>query len=151
MAGVAAGSMGTSIASPHIYLAGASGGVYALITAHIATIIMNWREMEFAVVQLFVFLVFCGTDIGMSIYRHVSDPYDRVGYMAHLCGAVAGLLVGIGVLRNLNIRPWEKKLWWVAVTLYVGLMVTGICFHIFYPDYFYLPPVPSSLYNNGIK
>lgn len=40
VAGVAAGSMGTSITSPRIFLAGASGGVYALITAHIATIIM---------------------------------------------------------------------------------------------------------------
>lgn len=40
LAGVLAGSMGTSIANPNIFLAGASGGVYALITAHIATIIM---------------------------------------------------------------------------------------------------------------
>lgn len=40
LAGVLAGSMGTSIVNPGIYLAGASGGVYALITAHIATIIM---------------------------------------------------------------------------------------------------------------
>lgn len=40
LAGVLAGSMGTSIVNPTIYLAGASGGVYALITAHIATIIM---------------------------------------------------------------------------------------------------------------
>lgn len=40
LAGVAAGSMGTSLVNPRIYLAGASGGVYALITAHIATIIM---------------------------------------------------------------------------------------------------------------
>lgn len=40
IAGVIAGSMGTSLTSPNIYLAGASGGVYALITAHIATIIM---------------------------------------------------------------------------------------------------------------
>lgn len=39
-AGVVAGSMGTSITNPRIFLAGASGGVYALITAHIATIIM---------------------------------------------------------------------------------------------------------------
>lgn len=81
IAGVLAGSMGTSIANPNIYLAGASGGVYALITAHIATIIMNWHEMEYAFVQLFVFVVFCGTDIGFSIYRHLTDPYDRVGYM----------------------------------------------------------------------
>lgn len=48
LSGVLAGSMGTSIANPRIYLAGASGGVYALITAHIATIILNWKEMEYA-------------------------------------------------------------------------------------------------------
>lgn len=48
LSGVIAGSMGTSIANPNIYLAGASGGVYALITAHVATIIMNWREMHSA-------------------------------------------------------------------------------------------------------
>lgn len=40
LAGVIAGSMGTSIVNPGVALAGASGGVYALITAHIATVIM---------------------------------------------------------------------------------------------------------------
>lgn len=142
LAGVAAGSMGTSIANPNVSLAGASGGVYALITAHIATIILNWHEMEYACMQLFVFLVFCSTDLGMSIYRHITVANDKVGYVAHLCGAIAGLLVGIGVLRNLNVRPYEKKLWWAAVTIYTALMVTGICFHIFYPDYF--PPTRNA-------
>lgn len=136
LSGVVAGSMGTSIANPRIYLAGASGGVYALITAHIATIIMNWSEMEYAFIQLFVFVVFCGTDIGFSVYRHLNDPFDRVGYMAHLCGGIAGLLVGIGVLRNLNVRPFEKKLWWFAVTVFSALMISGILFHIFNPEYF---------------
>lgn len=135
-AGVVAGSMGTSITNPRIFLAGASGGVYALITAHIATIIMNWSEMEYALVQLFVFLIFCVTDVGFSIYRHVTDVHDQVGYMAHLSGAVAGLLVGIGVLRNLKVRPWERKLWWCAVTLYFLLMGAGVCIHIFYKDHF---------------
>lgn len=81
LSGVAAGSMGTSIASPNIYLAGASGGVYALITAHVASIIMNWQQMRSGVIQLFVFLVYIGTDIGMSVHRHMTDPFDRVGYM----------------------------------------------------------------------
>lgn len=148
IAGVAAGSMGTSIVNPRIYLAGASGGVYALITAHIATIIMNWHEMEYAFLQLLVFVVFCGTDVGFSIYRHLNDPYDRVGYMAHLCGAIAGLLVGIGVLRNLHVRSYEKKVWWVAVTLYVSLMVAGCCFHIFYPDYFLSTPTSNPTKGN---
>lgn len=40
LAGVAAGSLATSLTDPKVYLAGASGGVYALVAAHIATIIM---------------------------------------------------------------------------------------------------------------
>lgn len=39
-AGVLAGSLGTSVTDPSVFLAGASGGVYALVTAHIATIII---------------------------------------------------------------------------------------------------------------
>jgi len=40
LSGVLAGSLATSVTDPSVYLAGASGGVYALITAHVATIIM---------------------------------------------------------------------------------------------------------------
>lgn len=43
LAGVLAGSLGTSISDPGVYLAGASGGVYAVMTAHVATIIMVKR------------------------------------------------------------------------------------------------------------
>jgi membrane associated rhomboid family serine protease len=39
-AGVVAGSLATSLTDPDYYLAGASGGVYALITAHMATVIL---------------------------------------------------------------------------------------------------------------
>jgi len=40
LSGVFAGSLATSVSDPAVYLAGASGGVYALITAHVATIII---------------------------------------------------------------------------------------------------------------
>lgn len=40
LAGVLAGSLATSVSDPAIYLAGASGGVYAIMAAHVATIIM---------------------------------------------------------------------------------------------------------------
>lgn len=64
LAGVLAGSMGTSICNPGIYLAGASGGVYALITAHIATIIMVC--VEFA---LFNHFTFNGLFFPYSLFR----------------------------------------------------------------------------------
>ena len=38
--GVIAGSLGTSVTDPNVFLAGASGGVYALIAAHLATIVI---------------------------------------------------------------------------------------------------------------
>ena len=40
MAGVLSGSLGTSVADPAVYLAGASGGVYALLLAHLASLIL---------------------------------------------------------------------------------------------------------------
>jgi rhomboid-related protein 1/2/3 len=136
LAGVLAGSMGTSLMSPSNNLAGASGGVYALITAHIATIVMNGREMNNPILQFIGFFTFCMFDIGFSAYRHIINKNDRVGYVAHLCGGIAGLLVGIGVLRNLKERNWEKKLWWTAMTIYFLLMIAGICIHIFCPAHF---------------
>jgi membrane associated rhomboid family serine protease len=42
--GVVAGSLATSVFDPKVFLAGASGGVYALVTAHLATLVLNWQE-----------------------------------------------------------------------------------------------------------
>lgn len=137
LAGVAAGSLATSLTDPKVYLAGASGGVYALVAAHIATIIMNWAEMEFAIIQLLVFLLLATVDIGTAVYdRYWRHLQQNIGYVAHLAGAVAGLLVGIGVLRNLEKRKWEKRLWWAAVVLYFSLMIAGVLANVFWTSHF---------------
>jgi rhomboid-related protein 1/2/3 len=44
LSGVLAGSLWTSVIIPQVSLSGASGGVYALITAHLGTVIMNFRS-----------------------------------------------------------------------------------------------------------
>ncbi|XP_011135622.1 rhomboid-related protein 3 isoform X3 [Harpegnathos saltator] len=137
IAGVVAGSLGTSVSDPTVYLAGASGGVYALITAHVATIIMNWSQMEFAVLQLLVFLIVTSVDIGQAVWnRYVLDTNDQVGYVAHLAGAIAGLLVGINVLRNLEVKTWEKVIWWASMFTYTGLMTAAILWNILYTSYY---------------
>ncbi|XP_012524182.1 rhomboid-related protein 3 isoform X1 [Monomorium pharaonis] len=137
IAGVLAGSLGTSVSDPTVYLAGASGGVYALITAHVATIIMNWSQMEFAVLQLLVFLVITSVDIGQAVYnRYVLDTNDQIGYVAHLAGAIAGLLVGINILRNLEVQTWEKVIWWASIITYTVLMTAAILWNALYPSYY---------------
>ncbi|XP_076750073.1 rhomboid-4 isoform X1 [Xylocopa sonorina] len=137
IAGVLAGSLGTSVSDPSVYLAGASGGVYALITAHVATILMNWSQMEFAVLQLLVFLVVTVVDIGQAIYnRYVLETNSQIGYVAHFAGAIAGLLVGINILRNLEVRRWEKIVWWVSIVTYIVLMTAAILWNILYTSYY---------------
>lgn len=133
-AGVIAGSLATSITDPWVRLAGASGGVYSLITAHIATIVMNWSEMTFPLIQLLIFGLIVCCDLGSSIYeRYYLHVNDQVGYAAHFGGAVAGLLVGIYILKNINVKSCEKYIWWAAVVIYVVLMVIAIFINIFLP------------------
>ena len=47
LSGVVAGSLWTSVIIPQVALSGASGGVYALITAHLGTVIMNFRLVSY--------------------------------------------------------------------------------------------------------
>ena len=56
--GVIFGSLGTSTFTPHDTLAGASGGVYSLISAHLSTLILNWKENRYRHLQFPIFLLF---------------------------------------------------------------------------------------------
>lgn len=46
------GSLGTSVFDSDVYLVGASGGVYALLAAHLANVLLNYNNMEFGIVRL---------------------------------------------------------------------------------------------------
>lgn len=126
MSGVVAGSLATSITDPHVYLAGASGGVYALITAHLANVIFNWSEMEFPALRLLTFLVLASVDIGVAVYYRYVGVNVQVSYVAHLAGALVGLLLGVVVLRNLRVHTWETALWWLCLLLSLGLFLAAI-------------------------
>ncbi|CAG9830264.1 unnamed protein product [Diabrotica balteata] len=136
-AGVLAGSLGTSVTDPHTYLAGASAGVYALITGHIGTIFMNWNEMDFPSIQLGIFLLITCIDVGTSLYnKFYLELNDNIGYVAHASGAIAGLLVGIWTLKNFVPSRRETYIWWGALTVYIIFMGILICLNIFWTDHF---------------
>ena len=124
--GGVAGSLVTSISDPEVYLAGASGGVYAIIAAHLANVIFNWSEMEFPALRLTAFLLLAGIDTGIAVYYRYTEVDTQVGYAAHAAGAAVGLLLGIVVLRNLRVKMWERVVWWFSLLLFLGLFLAAI-------------------------
>lgn len=143
LAGVTAGSLGTSVADPTVYLAGASGGVYALLLAHIASLMLNWKEMEYAIWRLLFILIIIGVDVGTAIYyRYIENVETKVGYAAHFAGAIAGLLVGVNVLRNLQVETWEKVVWWISFVIYVSSIAALIAINFLWVEHF-----PPARYN----
>ena len=73
LSGVLAGSLWTSVIKPGVFLSGASGGVYALITAHLGTVIMNHREMSHPWLRVGVVSLTAATDVCVYIYQTAGD------------------------------------------------------------------------------
>lgn len=98
--------------------------------------------MAMPAVQLIIFLIITVIDTGTAIYnRYFLDLNDHIGYVAHFAGATAGLLVGILILRNLEVKKGERICRWISLAVYLILMGTGIFINIFWTDHFERTPV----------
>ncbi|XP_064095963.1 rhomboid-related protein 2-like isoform X2 [Macrobrachium nipponense] len=138
--GILFGSLAQSIMHPEIFVLGASGGVFAVEYAHIGNLLLNWSQMEFRWVQLIIILVLSTMDLSLAIHdRYFSSTPSNTGHMGHLGGAIAGVTVGIYVLRNFKIEKWERYCWWVALSVFVVLLVAGITLSAALPVPEYFP------------
>ncbi|XP_075162410.1 rhomboid serine protease stem cell tumor [Haematobia irritans] len=128
--GVLAGSLGTSIIDPHVYLVGASGGVYALLAAHLANVMINYHQMRYGILRLASILFFASCDVGFAVYGRFVDDYPSVSFIAHLTGALAGLTIGVLVLKNFEQKLHEQLLWWIVLGMYTACIIFAIIFNI---------------------
>jgi len=163
MSGVLAGSLGTSLSDPATYLAGASGGVYALIAAHLATMALNWQEDGqirikkvvkkpiTKIIRLSFIIILTLHDIGYAIYVRMYDPDNRTGFMGHLCGSLAGLTVGIFILDNRRVRTWEPVVQWMSLIIFIMFMATCVVWNVWGEEWSpgFFPPLDESLYEVG--
>nr|XP_023014463.1 rhomboid-related protein 2-like isoform X1 [Leptinotarsa decemlineata] len=125
------GCLAHAIIDGNTRLGGASGGVYALLTAHLAQVIMNWKNVTAPFIQFSLFGILIVCDLGTSAYqRYYLNVFTSVGVTCHVGGAVAGFLVGIYTLRNIEITKAEKYFWWIALFLYIILMVVLIVLNV---------------------
>lgn len=150
ISGVLAGSLATSSFDPNMYLAGASGGVYSLIAAHLASLTLNWKEdamvirqrvregkissvqssTVYRLMRLLSVLIYAVCDTGYAMYSRFVFGAGTVGYLAHLAGAAAGLLVGISVLKNRRKETWEIYLRIISTLVIVALAVVSVVWNV---------------------
>ncbi|XP_014681445.1 PREDICTED: protein rhomboid-like [Priapulus caudatus] len=156
LAGVLAGSLGTSVFDRDVYLVGASGGVYALLAAHLANILLNYSEMELGIIRLIGILVIdillnysemelgiirligilviASADVGFAIWgRYAAEENGPpVAYVAHLTGALAGLTIGLLVLKNFEQKLHDQIVWWASLGVYAACTVFAVLWNVFY-------------------
>lgn len=156
LAGVGMGCLGASVAEPSKYLLGASAGVYALIFAHLATLVLNWKEDGMVydermkknsenqdekkpslslnrfirAFRLAFIVLFTLVDVGTILYNVINDGQSTTSYAGHAFGGLAGVLVGTILLENRKVDDWERYYKWIAFGVYWAAMFTFVLWHI---------------------
>jgi len=135
ISGVLAGSLATSLLDPRVCLVGASGGVYSLLAAHLANLVLNFQAMQCGSLRLVALLAVASVEVGVAVYgRYATLSSPPVSYLAHISGSVAGVTIGLVVLKNFQQRLWERWVWWVALFAYSAFILAAFAANLLIID-----------------
>lgn len=73
LASVFGGSLATTVLENTSYAVGASDGVMGLLFSHLATIILNWNEMDRKFSRLFCVALYVVYDVCTDLYRELVE------------------------------------------------------------------------------
>ncbi|XP_058426433.1 rhomboid-related protein 1 isoform X2 [Diceros bicornis minor] len=144
------GSLTVSITDMRAPVVGGSGGVYALCSAHLANVVMNWAGMRcpYKLLRMVLALVCMSSEVGRAVWLRFSPPLPASGpqpsFMAHLAGAVVGVSMGLTILRSYEERLRDQCGWWVVLLAYGTFLLFAIFWNIFAYDLLgaHIPPPP---------
>ncbi|XP_030625403.1 rhomboid-related protein 1 isoform X3 [Chanos chanos] len=137
MTGVVAGSLTVSITDMRAPVVGGSGGVYALCSAHLANVVMNWAGMRcpYKLLRMILALVCMSSEVGRAVWLRFSPPLPSSGpqpsFMAHLSGAIVGISMGLLILRSYEESLHKQCSWWVLVFSFITFLLFAIFWNIF--------------------
>ncbi|CAJ0940937.1 unnamed protein product [Ranitomeya imitator] len=140
LAGVLAGSLAVSVTDMRAPLVGGSGGVYALCSAHLANVVMNWAGMRcpYKVLRMVLALVCMSSEVGRAVWLRFSPPLPAAGpqpsFMAHLAGAAVGVSMGLTILRSYEENLQDQCGWWVILLCYATFLAFAIFWNVFAYD-----------------
>ncbi|KAM9483638.1 rhomboid-related protein 3 isoform 2-T2 [Clarias gariepinus] len=150
MCGVLAGSLVVSVVDMAAPVVGSSGGVYALVSAHLANVVMNWSGMkcQFKLFRMAMALVCMSVEFGRAVwlrfYPPAMPPCPNPSFCAHLGGVAVGLTLGVVVLQSYEQRLYEQFLFWIFISVYGLFVLFGILWNVFAYSLLdiKLPPAP---------
>lgn len=123
----------TAMHFPRYNLLGASGGVYALLSAILFRTFAVLAMRKMTKEALFRYL---GTVCFWFIILELPAilTLSIVSHVAHLYGAIGGALMGLMILRNssplLHDEVFERKLKLIAFVAFCFFLIVGITFHL---------------------
>lgn len=102
---------------------GASPGDFALVSAFIGHVIINWQEARFKWIGILFISLYAITNLILAVF------YDngRTAHLSHLGGFLHGILTGIACVKNYSQYSWETKLRIVSACL-AALSFVIFCF-----------------------
>ncbi|XP_031730461.1 rhomboid-related protein 3 [Anarrhichthys ocellatus] len=131
------GSLAVSVTDMTAPVVGSSGGVYALVSAHLANVVMNWSGMkcQFKLFRMAMALVCMSVEFGRAVwlrfYPPAFPPCPNPSFVAHLGGVMVGLTLGVVVLQNYEQRLQEQSLFWIFLCVYTLFVLCAVFWNIF--------------------
>jgi len=129
--GVMYGSLASSIFDPYVRLAGASGPAYAMLSAHLANVILHHASMSRPFLRLTGLLAVASLEVGFGIYRRYAPPEPgkpQISFAAHLAGVVSGITFGLVILKNYEQKLSERRAWWMTLLVLLALSFTAFLY-----------------------
>ena len=103
-------------------LHGASAAVFGLFAGNISSQILNWRDTESSLKNLYVFALLICTEVFFALNESVTG----ISQAAHLGGGIVGFLIGIVVLEGTNNNLPKKILRCFCKILSISLLIYSI-------------------------
>ncbi|XP_078478981.1 rhomboid-related protein 1-like [Lampetra fluviatilis] len=101
LAGVLAGSLVSSVIDMSAPLVGASGGVYALLSAHLTHVVLHWSDVSCTAKPLCLAIAVLGmsAEVGRAVWCRFSAAVPpQPGFAAHVAGSLLGVTLGAAAL-----------------------------------------------------
>jgi rhomboid-related protein 1/2/3 len=126
VSGVFAGSVLSTVFDSAVSLSGASAGVFSLVFAQLAVIVINIAQVDWrAWCRVTVLLLVASVEVGVAIFRraHPNQKYMQTSYVGHVAGVLTGCTLGAAVFDNFEQSLRRQRIFWTIVTLYFGALL----------------------------